>query len=235
MTLIIGLRARDGVVVGADRKLLRELEVEYSPKYYLYQDRIVLVAVGLTGIVDDFYDLLHSEIRTRRGIETLYEFKIVAEDILAELTERYGERVREERPASVVLAGLEDIVVGKAKMYYIYGEGYGEASKFVCTGHGAPYALSLAKFLLNPEKDIHENGRRIAYIISWVAEKVDTSVGGTPDILMIRDRKQPPREDEKIVQFLGEKEVKEIAEKAENDIKRLPQLLGLEKSANIHQ
>jgi len=55
---------------------------------------VVFFAVGLTGIVDDFYDLLRADIRSRKGMESLYEFKIVAEDIMYELTRRYAERVR---------------------------------------------------------------------------------------------------------------------------------------------
>lgn len=229
LTLIIGFRACDGVVVGSDRKLLRGFEVEYSPKYYLYDDSIVLVAVGLTGIVDDFYDLLRSEIRARKGIESLYEFKILAEDILAELTRRYRDRVRNERPASVILAGLEHISFGKARMYYIYGEGYGEYSKFICTGHGGPYALALAKYLLDSKEDAEENGKRIAYIISWIAEEVDTTVGGIPDILIIRDRESPPGKEEHIVERLSENIIREIVNKVRDDKKKLPELLGLPK------
>jgi len=53
---------------------------------------VVFFVVGLTGIVDDFYDLLRADIRSRKGVESLYEFKIVAEDIMYELTRRYAER-----------------------------------------------------------------------------------------------------------------------------------------------
>lgn len=227
MTLIIGLRAKDGVVIGADQKILRGLEVEYTQKYYVYDDSIVLVAVGLTGIVDDFYDLLKSEIIGKRGVETLYEFKIVAEDILAELTRRYSERVDEPRPASVILAGLENIIIGKARMYYIYGEGYGEYSKFVCTGHGGPYALSLAKYLLDPQKTTEENGKRIAYIISWIAEEIDTSVGGIPDIIIIKDREKH-EENTPIIEYMDKEEIKQIMEKVKEHKRNLPKILEFE-------
>ena len=100
MTLIIGFRTKDGVVIGGDRKILRGFEVEYSPKYYIYQDSIVLFAVGLTGIVDDFYDILQAEISSGRIIQSLYEFKILAEDILAELTKGYQDRERRETSES---------------------------------------------------------------------------------------------------------------------------------------
>jgi len=37
--------------------MLRGLEVEYRPKYYVYECVVAFFAVGLTGIVDDFYGL----------------------------------------------------------------------------------------------------------------------------------------------------------------------------------
>ena len=48
---------------------------------------------GLADIVDDFYYILRGELKRRRSVSTLYELKIVAEDIIMELSERYRERV----------------------------------------------------------------------------------------------------------------------------------------------
>lgn len=81
MTLIIGFRSRNGVSIGSDRKLLRGMEVEYSPKYFIFE-HVVFVAEGLTGIVDDFYYILEGELGRRCGVDTLYELKIIAEDII---------------------------------------------------------------------------------------------------------------------------------------------------------
>jgi len=231
MTLIIGFRSGNGVALGSDRKLLRGMEVEYSPKYFIFKP-VVFVAEGLTGIVDDFYYILKSELGRRRGVDTLYELKIVAEDIIMELTQRYGERVGQKSPVGVLLAGLENITYGKAKLYYIHGEGYGEHVDFVCTGHGGPYALSIAKFLLDEDENVEENARRIAYIISWIAEDVDTAVGGIPDVLIIKDRKEPKEEEEEIVERLNENTVKEILETVKEDKEKLPSILGFEKERN---
>lgn len=225
MTLIIGFRSRNGVSLGSDKKILREFEVEYSPKYFIF-GRVVFIAQGLIGIVDDFYYILKGELERRRGVDTLYELKIVAEDIIMELTRRYEERVGQRSPIGVLLAGLENITYGQAKLYYIHGEGYGEYVDFVCTGHGGPYALPIAKFLLNEDEDVEENARRIAYIISWIAEDVDTAVGGIPDVLIIKDRKEPEEKEEEIVEKLDEDKVREMIEKVKEDKKRLPSILG---------
>ena len=225
MTLIIGFRSKNGVAIGSDRKLLRGMEVEYSPKYFIFEP-VVFVAEGLTGIVDDFYYILRSELGRRRGVDTLYELKIIAEDIIMELSERYGERVGQRAPVGVLLAGLENITYGEARLYYIHGEGYGEHVDFVCTGHGGPYALSLAKFLLDNNVDIEENAKRIAYTLLWVAEEVDTAVGGLPDVLIIKDRKEPVKDIREIVEKLDEDPIRKIMKKIKEDKRKLPQILG---------
>jgi len=225
MTLIIGFRSKDGVAIGSDKKVLRGMEVEYSPKYFIFEP-VVFVAEGLTGIVDDFYYILRGELERRRGVDTLYELKIIAEDIIMELSERYGERVGQRAPVGVLLADLENITYGRARLYYIHGEGYGEHVAFVCTGHGGSYALSLAKFLLDYKVDIEENAKRIAYTILWVAEDVDTTVGGFPDVLIIKDRKEPAENVKEIVKKLDEGLIRKIMEKVKEDKRRLPQTLG---------
>ena len=85
------------------------------------------------------------------------------------------------------MSGRERLVSGRAMLYYIHGVGYGEVVEFLCTGHGGPYATSLAKFLLKKDLNVDENAKRIAFIISWVAEDVDVTVGGDPDVVIIRD------------------------------------------------
>ena len=86
------------------------------PKYLIFGS-VVFIAQGLIGIVDDFYYILKGELERRRGVDTLYELKIVAEDIIMELTRRYEERVGQRSPIGVLLAGLENIAYGPAKLY----------------------------------------------------------------------------------------------------------------------
>jgi len=221
VTLIIGIRSRDGVVLGSDRKVLRGGEVEYSNKIFVVSN-VALAVEGLTGIRDDFLYLLNVELQRRRGVDTLYEMKVIAEDIIAELTERYRERVREEMPIGVLMAGREFLVSGKALLYYIHGVGYGEAVDFLCTGHGGPYATSLAKFLLRKDLDAAENAKRVAFIISWVAEDVDVTVGGDPDVVIIRDSTTPTEEP---VERLDEKTIRDMKSKAREIKERIADII----------
>lgn len=227
MTLITGVKGEDGVVIGADRKVLRGGEIEYADKIFEFDigGKVLFAAEGLTGIRDDFLLLLKSEISRRKGVDTLYEVKMVVEDIIADLTERYKDRVETNSPIGVLMSGLEKISEGKAILYYIHSQGYGEQSSFLCSGHGGPYAYSLAKFLcephLVPDLSVNEVARRLAFVIAWVANDVDTTVGGTPQVAIVKD--ESPK-----VEYLPDKIIKEIEEDVKRSKQTLAKLLGLE-------
>jgi 20S proteasome alpha/beta subunit len=226
MTLIIGVRCRDGVVIGSDQKILRGGEAEYSNKIFVIGGAVALAVEGLTGIRDDFLYLLKIELDRRRGVDTLYEMKIIAEDIVATLAERYRERIREESPIGVLMASRERLETGKAVMYYIHGIGYGEQVEFLCTGHRGPYATTIAKFLLRKDLDCIESAKRIAFIISWIAEDVDVTVGGDPIVAIIRDWEKPqPSSEERIVEFLSQEIVNEMKSYAKKVKAELPNIL----------
>ena len=57
----------------------------------------------------------------------------------------------------MIMAGLEDITTGPARIYYIHSEGYGEIIKFRCSGLGGTYAHTLAKFLQDEAESAEEN------------------------------------------------------------------------------
>jgi len=186
VTLLIGLRAKDGVVVGADRKVMRGGEPQFSNKIHTLQD-VTYATEELTGVADDFLHLFEQAALSKKGFTALYDARLLAEDIISELHQRYSERLHEGQTVGLVMAGLENLNSGPAKLYYIYPQGYGEAVTFMCTGSGGPYATTLAKFLHDEDATVEENAKRIAFVIAWVSEKVDAFVGGTPQIAMIRD------------------------------------------------
>jgi 20S proteasome alpha/beta subunit len=85
MTLIIGIRCKNGVVIATDQKVIRGGEAEYTNKIFEINN-VALAIEGLTGLADDFLYLLDLELRRRRGVDTLYEMKVIAEDIVSDLT-----------------------------------------------------------------------------------------------------------------------------------------------------
>ncbi len=187
MTLIIGARCADGILLAADRKVIRGGESDYMDKVFGVEGA-VLAFEGLTGIRDDFLLLLRSEIDSRaRRFTSLYEMKLVVEDIVADLSGRYCERLGGEGTLGALLGGLTTISEGTAEIYYVHPQGYGESVRYRCSGHGADYAHSLAKFLLNQRDSVEDNAYRAAFVISWVSEDIDTFVGGVPQVAMIKD------------------------------------------------
>lgn len=192
-TLIIGVKCEDGILIASDRKVSRGSEIEYTNKVFELDlgGPLLFAAEGLTGIRDDFFLLLNNEIRRRKGVDTLYEVKIIVEDIIANLTERYADRVRDPSPIGVLMAGLQELTEGPATLYYIHAPGYGELASFICSGHGGPYAYPLAKFLIDPNilptLCLEEAKKRVAFVIAWIADDIDSTVGGTPQITLLRN------------------------------------------------
>ena len=52
----------------------------------------------------------------------------------------------------------------------------------------------MAKFLPKKDHDVIENAKRVAFIISWVTEDVDVTVGGDPDVVIVQDSDKPASE-----------------------------------------
>jgi 20S proteasome alpha/beta subunit len=88
MTLIIGLQCSDGVILAADRKVIRGGETSFADKIF-ERAGIVMAFEGLTGLRDDFLILLDTEAKRAGGFADLYSTKLIVEDIVAELSERY--------------------------------------------------------------------------------------------------------------------------------------------------
>jgi len=218
VTLIIGVRGSDGIALGTDRKLMRGGEAHYADKIFVVND-VVFAVEGLTGLADDFLLLLGHEASRKKGFGTLYEAKTVAEDVVSELWGRYKKRLDDDSPIGAIMAGLESITDGPAKMYYIYPQGYGEGIDFRCTGSGGPYATTLAKFLHKKEESVEDNARKIAFVIHWVSEDVDTNVGGIPQVAIIRDGKAK-------IEWLGPEEIQKQGETAKRKKQNLWKLLS---------
>jgi 20S proteasome alpha/beta subunit len=184
MTLLIGAAGSDGIALGADQKMMLGGEAYYSRKINIVEG-VAFATEGYTGLAEDFLLLLSQEVARKKGFGSLYEAKTVAEDIIWELGQRYMKRIENDSPIGLIMAGLESISSGPAKMYYIYPQGYGEIVRFRCSGSGGTYANTLAKFLHNEKESAEENARRIAFVINWIAEDVDTNVGGTPNVAIL--------------------------------------------------
>lgn len=218
MTLIIGAAGHNGIVLGADRKLRRGEEVDFADKIFEVGNSIIGSA-GLTGIMDDFLLLMRSEIDRVRP-RTLYELKIIVEDIVNDLSDRYRGRLSPgDEVLEAILGGLESLNSGYAKLYHVIG-GYAESVKFLCIGHGSPYATSISKFLYRSDASVEELAKIIAFTISWVAENIDASVGGKPQVLIIKN-------EHRVIERLEDTVIEEMESKASETKKSLKDALNL--------
>ena len=188
MTLLIGVTGKDGIALGTDRKVMRGGETYFSDKIHVVED-VAFATEGYTGIAEDFLLLLEQEIARKKGFDTLYEAKTVAEDVIAELGQRYSRRLDDSSTIGLIMAGLEGIKSGPARMYYVHSQGYGEIVRFRCSGSGGQYAHTLAKFLQQESESAEENARRVAFVIHWISEDVTADVGGTPHVATLLNDK----------------------------------------------
>jgi len=218
VTLIIGAECQDGIVLGSDRKLRRGEEVDYSDKIFEMGNSIIGCA-GLTGISDDFLLIMRLEISRIRP-RSLYELKLIVEDVVNDLSDRYRGRLEEgEEQMEAILGGLEHLNSGNAKLYHIIG-GYAEGIRFLCIGHGSYYATSISKFLYERDASVEKMSKMIAFTISWVAEDIDASVGGKPQVLMVKNGNSP-------VETLADNIVEEMEKKAKETKENLKNKLEL--------
>jgi len=214
VTLIIGARCKDGVVIGADRRGMRGAEPSDEKKLFNI-DGIVDGVAGITGIRDDFLLLMRRrEVGTR--LRDLYEVKLEVEDMVKRFSDRYGPRFpggSGGQQIQALLVGLENVRTGSAKLYNIFGMGFGEEVGFICIGHGSPYATSLGKFMYDQNLTINEMAEVVTFLISWVKEDLDTLVGGTPDVMLLKDNIHGFHELERAKIQVIERHVKEMKKK----------------------
>lgn len=221
MTLVIGAKSLDGIVIASDQLATRGGEPSYSNKIF----EIGTVAFGLagpTGVSEDFLLLLDDEEKKRKGFNRLYEVKVTVEDIVSLLSERYEARLGGSGGIGAVMGGLSEITRGEAQLYHILPQGYGEITRdLICIGSGSPYATSIIKFLCRADFSVKQNAWLAAFVISWVSEAVSRTVGGIPQVAMIRN-------DIAEIEYLDQDKIKSAKKKAEETRENLTKTFDLD-------
>jgi 20S proteasome alpha/beta subunit len=207
MTLILGVRCNDGVVLASDR---------------IFEVGGTLIAFeGLTDICDDFLRLLRSAMDRIKEFTNIYEVKLVLEDIVGDLSKRYRKRSGSEGSIGTLLAGLSRISAGNAVLYYVHPRGYAESVNYRCSGYGADSAHSIAKFLFDSKGSCQNNAFLAAFFISWVSEDVDMMEGSEPQVVIMKDNTG--------VEYLSNDLVRQASQRARQLKSRLVNDLGLQR------
>jgi len=201
-TLIIGVRGKNGIVLGGDTKAMRGGETDFENKVKtlcIQQAPIMFAAAGVVGVIDDFLEIfektLISNIKGAK-ITSLLSIKMLAEDLVEKTEERYGPKLK-EYPINFILGGLAQLKEGEARLYEIGPRGFGAKIKYSSLiGHGSPYTRTIAKYLFPRDNKIGTislecNGivSRIAACIYWVGGEIDDYVGGEPQVVYMLDKK----------------------------------------------
>lgn len=213
-TLIIGARGENGVVMIADKRTMRGLEYKEERKIFTFYG-VVTGFAGLTGLKDKFLETVEGVLQKTRAMN-LHEAIYGIEDTLESICNRYSNRLRGELHIEALSAGLENLTSGKAKLHHIFGNGYAEKVDFLCIGHGAPYATPLGEYLFKPNLPLEDLIRIGVFLVKWVSN-IDTSVGGIPDVVIVKDDEQ--------IKDMDKDEVRAIYKNSEEIAKELPKLL----------
>ena len=208
MTLILATRCKTGVILAADRKIVMGDEFKYECKIaplFPTKDSPLFACSGLTGIRDDFHRLFLGEVQRRRPYN-LYLTRLVAEDLLERLAERYKDRLPRgyERIAGI-LVGLKELRSGRAMIYHMIG-GYGEEISHVVIGRASEFAAPLCKYFCSREITLNRGVEIVTSIISWVSKVADSvgyENGGAPDVVILKD-------DDPHYKFIKKEKVKEV-------------------------
>lgn len=188
MTLIIGARCPNGVILSADRRhLSRHEKGPDIAKLVQLSCGVALAGAGDDGVLNEARTLIDSqveELQAQASESTLLEVVKVTASVVNDLVARYQGTVEEQ--FGFVLGGLENLSNGTAKLYTVFGGGFSDVP-WVCLGSGGSYARPLLELLLaNGELSTDESATVMPAIFTMVSD-VQTTVGGGIDICKITD------------------------------------------------
>lgn len=195
MTLIIGARCIDGVILAGDRRVLRGTEYSEEKKIIQPFKNFVVGASGISGLMDKFLNEMNLYLNSPHDNQlTWREFSYFLEDLATNLFERYNSRLERLQEAEVggfafdTLFGFKEYS-DHASLYHMYGNGFSaEVKKFDIIGHGQPHALPFLKTLYRQNITMEEMIKLCVFILKLIdEEKIDLSVGGKPQIYKIPD------------------------------------------------
>lgn len=212
MTCIIGARCKDGVLLAGDTRILRGLSIVQQEKIIkLNEIPVVYAYSGTTALMDNFLKsvnkLLISDEKIKNERGDVFREKL--EDIVFQIFNRYTRRTPDHVLDVFVGYRSPELIAG---LYHIYHDGVSENVSFDIIGSGEPYVRPFIESLYYENIDLNDMTLISCYVLGLMDELgVDISVGGTPQIVLIKDKST----DNEILQ-LDYDEVKREIEKLKN-------------------
>jgi 20S proteasome alpha/beta subunit len=188
MTLIVGARCQDGVVLAADRRRLARYEKgPDTAKLFKLACGVVLAGAGDDAVLNEarvFIERRIEETRNQSPGMKLFDVVEIAGAVVNELVGLYRDKV--EEPFGYALAGLENISSGDARLYTVFGAGLSEVP-WACFGAGGSYGRPLLELLLVPgDLTVEEVARAMPTLFTLVSS-VQMAVGGGVDSIVVKD------------------------------------------------
>lgn len=188
MTLIIGAKCRDGIILAADRRRLAKSEKgPETNKVFKLSCNVALAGAGDDAVLNEarvFIERRVEESQRQSSNTKLSDVIEITCGVVNELVGYYRDKVEES--FGYVLVGLENLIDGSAKLYTIFGAGFSEVP-WACLGSGSSYARPLVELLLaQADVSIKESARAIPTLFTLVSN-VQTTVGGGVDICIVKD------------------------------------------------
>ena len=188
MTLIIGARCKDGVVLAADRRRLAGYEKGPSTtKLFGLSCGVVIAGAGDDAVLQEARVLIDrriSDLQNQASLDSLFDVVEAAAGVVNELVGLYQGRV--EEPFGYAIGGLERLNAGSARLYTIFGAGLSDVP-WACLGMGAPYARPLVELTLAPGDLGADDAAKMMPTMFSLVSNVQTTVGDGIDVCVIKD------------------------------------------------
>lgn len=188
MTLIVGARCSDGVVLAADRRRLSKHERGPSTtKLFQLSCGVALAGAGDDAVLNEARILIDrrvKEFQSESSITSLFDIVEATAGIVNDLVSRYQNVI--EEPFGFVIGGLERLNNGSAKLYTVISAGLSDVP-WTCLGSGSSYARPLVELLLADSSLSTADAANVIPTIFTLVSNVQTTVGDGIDIYIIKN------------------------------------------------
>ncbi len=186
MTLVIGIKCVDSVILAGDRKVMRETECLEEKKIVSPFENFVLGYSGHTVYMDYLISRISDYSNIPNEKKAWKDFCNFLEDSTYELNKKYESRMNNLSFDTLFSVKLR---TNSAYLFHLHIGGYRQKVKnFDIIGHGAPYALPFLRAVYSPEITMDQVIKLCIFILKLIDKcDVDTTVGGKPQIYQIPD------------------------------------------------
>ena len=188
MTLIIGARCQDGIVLAADRRRMARYEKgPDSNKLFKLDCGVLLAGAGDDAVLNEARIIIERRVEESQSETSqldLFDILKITMSVVNDLVNCYRDKVEES--FGYVLAGLENIDNGNACLYTVFGAGFSTVP-WACLGSGSSYARPLIELLQADGNLITDEATKTMATIFTLVSNVQTTVGGGVDICIVKD------------------------------------------------